>query len=66
MCEEQSDEAPERSEERERQRVSATHELSDRGSERQRTALQTIGFDVILFSFFTAYPFRGTTVSFFL
>lgn len=34
MCEERSDEAPERSEERERQRVSATHELSDRGSER--------------------------------
>ena len=49
MCEEQSDEAPERSEERERPETSAKREFSDRGSERQRTAILTLAKHWILY-----------------
>ena len=49
MCEEQSDEAPERSEERERPETSAKREFSDRGSERQRTAILIVAKHWILY-----------------
>lgn len=66
MCEEQSDEAPERSEERERPETSAKREFSDRGSERQRTITLTQEFDgfyilVILF-FFLRIPLKGYSI----
>ena len=60
MCEEQSDEAPERSEERERPETSAKREFSDRGSERQRTAILTIAKYWILYFGYSFLLFTNT------